>query len=204
MFYSYEFIPNFSKVYSDGESRFYDVKNKNKKALNKLKASAKGTKEYQEYLEVNKVYREVSAEFKQIKKEERFFGFDSFQLFSTEFFTTVAIFFYVFFNLVRSYRVERNNIGIRIIHYVLLFYCFFQFFWIFKTLADFSKLMYYLFTLGSTYFVALAVWIYEKQRVKIISKLKEDRVKLSFYGMKYAKEDKKESMIDVVKKVAKS
>lgn len=204
MLYSYEFIPNFSEAYLNGESKFYDIKNKNKKALNKLKASTKGTAEYQEYITINEQYKKVSAEFKEVKKEERFFGFDSFQLFSTEFFTTIAIFFYVLFNLIRSYRIERNNIGIRVIHYVLLFYCFFQFFWIFKTLTDFSKPVYYLFTLGSTYFVALAVWIYEKQRVRLISKLKEDRVKLSFYGMKYAKEDKKESMIDVVKKVAQS
>jgi hypothetical protein len=204
LLYCFEFIPNFTQTYLDSEANFYAAKKENSSALQKIKKAAEGTKEYEQYLLVNSAYKNVSSNFKQVKEDEKVYGFDSFQIFAKVLFVTIALFVYVLFNLVRSYRLEKVNIGVRIIHYVMIMYCFFQFFWIFKPLQDFSKPVYYLMTIISTYFVALAVWIYDKQRVKLIQKLQDDRVKLSFYGMRYAKEDKKEEMINVVKQVAKS
>ena len=198
LFYSFEFIPNFSDEYYKIEKEFYAAKKENSRALKEVKKAAEDSKEYKNYLKVNTTYKSVVSKLNKVKSDEKVFGFRSFQLFATSLFPIIAIFFYVIYNLFRSYKVERKNIGIRFVHYVVIMFCFFQFFWIFKTVQDYPKYVYYLSTILSTYFVGLGVFIIHRQKNKLIQKLRNKLFRVSFYGMRYAEEDKKEKMAQIV------
>lgn len=200
LFYCFEFIPNFSEEYLDKIQEHKSVKANRTKALNDIKVYAKenNSELYNKYL-IEKVKTDkVFKEFKEIKQEESVFGFKSFQLFATALFPIVAIFFYVLYNLFRSYKVERNNIGVRVVHYVVIMFCFFQFFWIFKTVQDYPKYVYYLCTILSTYFVGLAVFIIHKQENKLMQKLRNKLYKVSLYSLRYADESKREKMAEII------
>lgn len=200
LFYCFEFIPNFSDQYLDKIQDHKSAKAQRTIALKNIKEYVKENNPelYNMYLAEKVNTDKIYKEFKQIKEEESVFGFKSFQLFATALFPIIAIFFYVIYNLFRSYRVERNNIGVRFVHYVVIMFCFFQFLWIFKTVQDYPKYVYYLSTILSTYFVGLAVYIIHKQENKLIQKLRNKLFRVSLYGMRYAKEDKKEKMAKIV------
>lgn len=86
------------------------------------------------------------------------------------------------------------------IHGVLITFCFFKLFWIFKTFPDFSKPVYYLMTIFSAYFVGLAVYLIDKQQVKRNKRLKQKLLKVSYYAMQNSKEEKLDDMAKIIKK----
>ncbi|CAL2056126.1 hypothetical protein [Tenacibaculum sp. 190524A05c] len=200
LFYCFEFIPNFSDQYLDKIQEHKSAKAKRTIALNNIKEYVKenNSELYSNYLSEKLNTDKVYKEFKEVKQEESVFGFKSFQLFATALFPIIAIFFYVIYNLFRSYKVEKRNIGIRFVHYVVLMFCFFQFFWIFKAIQDYPKYVYYLCTILSTYFVGLAVYIIHKQENKLIQKLRNKLFKVSLYSLRYADESKKEKMAQII------
>ncbi|MFY7671575.1 hypothetical protein ACOSP6_10875 [Tenacibaculum sp. MEBiC06402] len=200
LFYCFEFIPNFSEEYLGKIQEHKEAKAKRTDALNELKSYVKTNNFdlYSKYSIEKKNTDKKFSEFKEIQEKERVFGFKSLQLFATALFPVIAIFFYVLYNLIRSYKVEEKNIGIRVIHYVVMMFCFFQFFWIFKTIQDYPKYVYYLCTLLSTYFVGLAVYIIHKQENKLIQKLRNKLFRVSLYSLRYADENKKEEMAKIV------
>ena len=200
LFYSFEFIPNFSDNYLEKIKEHKHAKSKRTDLLNQLKEYTQSTNPilFNKYEIERNNTNNIYNEFKKVKAEESVFGFKSFQLFATALFPIVAIFFYALYNLNRSYRVENRNIGIRLIHYVVLMFCFFQFFWIFKTFQDLPKYAYYLVTFLSTYFVGLAVYIIHIQENKIIKKLKNKLIKVSVYSLHYVEENKKEKMAQII------
>lgn len=199
LLYSFEFLNNFSEDYNRSEKEFYSAKKRNTEALNSFKDSFKNTIEFQSYLEVNRQYKEVANRFKQVKKNETFFGFKSFQLFAAKFFTYLALFIYFVFNLYRSFSVERKNYGVKFIHVLMIGYCFFNFYWIFQVFQDVGKPMYYLMTIFSAYFIYLALYIMHRQEAFKFKKLKKAFMKVSIHSIRFAREDKVDEMEKIIK-----
>lgn len=200
LLYATEFVENYSSEYTNSQKEFLYWKKENGKALSLVKKNAKGTEVYKDYTKVNAKYNKAKADYNRVKQEEKVSGFKSLQLFLYELLPTIALFAYFLYNLYRSFRLERNSLGPKIIHSILIMFVFFKLFWIFKTFQDFSKPTYYLMTIFSAYFVGLAVFLIEKKQAKKSNKIKKKLLKVSYHALKNVKEEKLEEMAKVIEK----
>lgn len=200
--FAYEFIPNFSEKYYQAIDNHSKMKAERVIALNKLKEYTKKNNPelYKEYFEIKEKTNEAWEQYLKIKKEERFFNFRSVQLFSGEFFPNLALFILLVYILYNSYREKSKNVGIKILYFTFMSYCLFQFYWIFQPFQDVNRYIYIAMALFSSYFVGLAVYIINKQKVKRSERLKKKLLKVSYHALKNAKEEKLEEMAKVIEK----
>lgn len=201
-FYSFEFFDNFSEEYTAAIKSHSIEKKKRTKALNVVKSLAEGTPEYEAYLIAKKQTDAAYNNFKEVKKKERVFGFKSFKYFIERLGLWLGVFLYSLFNLYRSFRSEKKNHGIKLIHGFILSVCFFYFFWIFQQFQDVSKVSYYFATLVSTLFVVLAVYLITKYRKDRINYLQDNLMEVAKFTFKNTKPEKREEMLDMIKKIA--
>ncbi len=200
LLFSFEFIDSYSNEYNNSKKQFNENKKENEAALKLVKEFAKEAEVYLAYKKVNSKYLSSKKKYNKVKKQEKVFGFKNLRLFVYNLFPLIALFGYILYNLKKSFRLEMNNIGPKLIHGVFLMYAFVKLFWIFQKYDDFNKPMYYIITLMCAYFVTLAVSIIEKQQVKKNKLLKKKLLMVSYHAMQNAKEEKLNEMVNVIKR----
>lgn len=202
LFYSFELLPDFDKEYHIAEKEFLNLKKQNTLALKEVKKYAEGSLAYNRYSKVNKKKNLAYEKFNKIRKEQVVFGFDSLKIFFERFGFILSIFLYALYNLVKSFRNERNNIGNRLLHTFIISVTFFYFFWIFQQFQDFSKATYYFMTFASAGIVTLAVYLISKYQKDTISHLKKKLFLVAKTALLNTHTDKKEEMHSLLKKIA--
>ena len=199
LFYSFEFIPNFSDREYGAEKQVKEAKKINAIALSKVKEYAKGSQAYQDYIKANNQKKEVFKHYNSVIEEEKVFGFNSFQLFWERFGLFLGFFIYALHNLFQSFYFERKNLGNKVLHGFIISVCMFYFFWIFQKFQDFSKVTYYLMTFASAGIVVLAVYLITKYQDHCINKLKETVSRLAAFSFLHTKQEKKPEMLELFK-----
>jgi hypothetical protein len=173
------------------------------KALSKVKELAKGSPEYVAYVEAASKTNLSYEKLKQVRKDDKFFGFSNKQQFFGEFGPMLCFFIYAIFNLFRSFYFERKNLGVKIFHGIIISGTLFYFFWIFQRFQDFSKATYYLMTFVSAGIIVLAVYLITKYQDHYINILKKNFRDLAIFSIKNTKEEKKEEALSLIKKITK-
>lgn len=115
-----------------------------------------------------------------------------------EFGPMLCFFIYALFNLIRSLYFERENIGSKIIHSIIIFGTIFYLFWIFQQFQDFSKITYYLVTFISAALVSIAVWLITKYEEHYINVLKSKYLNLVKFTFINTKEEKRKEMLSML------
>lgn len=197
--YAFEFFNNFSENYTITHNELKKAKKENNKALKKFKDAFIDTKEFNEYLIVNNRYKKAIEKHKKAAKEERFFNFKSFQLFSFNFFPIISLLGYFIFNLYRSFKKDSNEIGSKIIHFVFIMFASFKLLWIFNASEDLSKIEYYFAAFVSGIFIVLAVWIIYKQELNWSERVKKKLLNVSYHALANCDKEKIEEMTEVIK-----
>ena len=199
-FFSFEFVPNFSDNYYKAEAKAQEAKKMNAIALSKVKDYAKGTAIYNDYLKANKKKKEVFANYNNIVDKEKVFGFKSFHIFWERFVFTLMIFIYSIYNLFRSFYFERKNVGSKLMHFFVINFCMFYFFWIFQQFQDFSKLTYYLLTIISSAVIVFVVYFITKYQEHYINVLKRNYRDLAFFSILNTKKEKQKEVFELIEK----
>lgn len=202
-FFSFEFFPNFSEDYYIAEKQAKEAKRINAIALSKVKEYARGTQVYRDYIKANNQKKEVFKHYNSVIEEEKVFGFNSFQLFWERFTFTLMIFIYAIYNLFRSFYLESKNIGSKLMHFFVINFCVFYFFWIFQKFQDFSKITYYLVTFISSIAVFTMIYLMTKYRDRYINKLKETISRLVAFSFLHTKQEKKQEMLQMFRDLSK-
>ncbi|KAB1159763.1 hypothetical protein F7018_05490 [Tenacibaculum aiptasiae] len=203
-FFSFEFVPNFSEEYIVARDNYKLEIKKVAKALDKVKKQAKGTVAYEKYLETKNIKDLAKKEYYEIKKEESYFGFKSFQLFLGEFGPWFCFFVYIFFMLYRSFILKENNLALRLLHSIMLIGPLFYFYWIFQPFQDLSKVSYYFAALISTLLIVLTIFFYTKIKKDKISILQNNLLEVAKFTFKNTKPEKREEMLDLIKEIART
>ncbi|WP_281980500.1 hypothetical protein [Tenacibaculum mesophilum] len=175
-----------------------------KEKLKPVKNLAKGTEEYKVFLESMKQMAASKAEYLEKEEEEKFLKFGSFQLFVGEFGPWFAMFVYTVFVLYRSFLYEKGNIGIKFIHTTFLIGPVFYLYWTFQPFNDVTKVSYYFAGIVTPIFIALSMYIYTKQRKDKLDSLQENLMEVAKFTFKNTKPEKREEMLDMIKKIAKN
>ncbi len=202
-FYSFEFLENFSDEYTNALNNHAQKKKERTKALGKVKEYAKGSLVYEEYLKAKSEADIAWKEFKNIQKGEEVFGFKSLQLFLAEFGPMFCFFCYALFNLFRSFYFERKNVGMKVLHGLIISGTMFYFFWMFQQFQDFSKVTYYLMTFISAGVVVLAVYLITRYRNHYINTLKKNMLDLAKFTFLNTRSEKKGEMLNLMEKIVK-
>ena len=71
-------------------------------------------------------------------------------------------------------------------------------YWIFQSSFDLSKSEYYLYSLISTIAISYALWLFHLKELNWYRRVKNKLFKVSVYSLRYAKEDKKEKMAQII------
>ncbi|WP_075344143.1 hypothetical protein [Tenacibaculum agarivorans] len=203
LYYSYIFIPRFSDDYIKADKEFLIAKEENTIALSKVKALAKGTKEYNSYLEARKNKKEKLDLFNNAKKRQRFFGFDSFHFFWERFTqnTTILIFAIWVLSITVRDRKKIPKWKFKIRFFIITTFIstnMFTYFWIFQKFQDFNKVTYYCLTLLFSYTLGLIVFIFVKNNQTLVNALKRKLFRVSVYSLNYCEEDKKEKLAKII------
>lgn len=200
-FYFHKFIPEFSNELLAIQKEYKEAKKENTIALKKVKEYAKGSEEYKNYKIVNKKKNKIYKKFIASLEGSKVFVFQSFHHFIERFGLMLCIFIYAFYNLVKSFLRERNNIGAKVIHSFILSITFFYFFWIFQSFQDLHKVTYVLVTFLSSSIVVFGVHLTTKYYNETISKLREQMFIIARLGIRNAKVEKKESLLKDLRKI---
>ena len=203
-FYTYQFIEERSEEYSVALKSHKIAKKKRTKINKEIIKHSKGTELYNQFQNQNKKTNLLWSKFLKIKKSEQIFGFKTLKIFSKEFGIFLGFFLYALFNLYRSFRYERLNMGIKIYHSFIISVCIFYFFWIFQQFQDFSKPVYYLMTIASAYFVFLAMLLLFKDKKTKEDRLRANLMEVAKFTFKNTKPEKREEMLDLIKEIAKN
>ncbi|MFL0105823.1 hypothetical protein R5N98_02615 [Tenacibaculum maritimum] len=202
LFYTHQFFPNFSESYYSALNKHKIAKKRRTIALQKVKNYAKGSSEFTEYYKEKKKTDIAWAKFKKIKADEQVFGFKSANLFLERFGLMLCFFVYAFYNLVKSFKRERNNIGSKVLHTFIISVTMFYFFWIFQQFQDFSKATYILMTILSSIVVTIGVWLITAYKKSRVTKLREQMFFIARLALRNSKPEKKEDMLNVFRKIA--
>jgi hypothetical protein len=196
--FSFEFFPDETENHKKATKEWRENKEVRAKLLSEIKKLSIGTPEYKAYkLAVEKT--EISYEkLKKVRKKDRVFGFTNMQQFFGEFGPMFCFFIYALFNLVRSFHFDRENIGSKIIHILIIFGTIFYLFWVFQQFQDFSKITYYLATFVSAVIVYIAVWLITKYEEHYINVLKSKYLNLVKFTFNNTKEEKRKEMLSML------
>ncbi|WP_144895174.1 hypothetical protein [Lutibacter sp. Hel_I_33_5] len=198
-FYSFEFLPNFSDRYNSALTEYNLAEKKNKAALKIVKDNAKGTVAGDAYAATYAVALEKWNTFKMAKKDERVFAFKSLQLFLGEFGPMFCFFVYAMFMLVRSFKFDKENIALKILHGLIISGTIFYFLWMFE-MSDFPRIIYYLMTLISATIVVWMVWLVKRFTESKVSKLEQQRKEIAKFVYLHTKPEAREKMLDLLEK----
>ena len=201
--YSFEFFPNFSEDYYSALNEYRSVEKANKLALDLVKKNAIGTPAGDRYGETRALSLEKWNQFEAIRNNEKVLGFKSLQLFVAEFGPMFCFFLYALFNLFRSLYFERKNMGMIILHGLIISGTMYYFFWIFQQFQDFSKFTYYVMTFISAAVVVIAVSLISKYQRHYINKLKETISRLVAFSFLHTKQEKKQEMLQMFRDLSK-
>jgi hypothetical protein len=201
--FSFEFFPDETENHKKATIEWRKSKEVRGKLLSKIKKLSIGTPEYIAYkLAVDKT--EILYEkLKKVRKKDRVFGFTNMQQFFGEFGPMLCFFIYALFNLIRSLYFERENLGSKIIHSLIIFGTIFYLFWIFQQFQDFSKITYYLVTFVSAALVSIAVWLITKYEEHYINVLKSKYLNLVKFTFNNTKEERRKEMLSMLSEAEK-
>ena len=194
----FQFFPSQTKDYLLAKKEHNEAKKQRTIALNKVKEFTKGSVEYTTYLKTKKEADLAWNKLNVVKDNDRYFGFTNKQQFFGEFGPWFCFFVYALFNLSRSFYFERKNIGMKVLHGLIISGTIFYFFWMFQQFQDFSKFMYYFMTLISAAVVVHAVLLFTKYREHRINRLKRKQLELSKFTFLNTKPEKKKEMLDLL------
>ena len=150
--YSYRGIEMVTEPYSEAKKQFEIAKDRNTSALNKIKEKAKGTREYAEYIKLNK---EKKSAYSNVKKElgkQKVLGFKSMFFFMERFGRVCAdilLGVWVFWLVTKFMPKQKNSLvyyGSITIVLAYLSTKFFILFWIFQKFQDYNLFSYILIT----------------------------------------------------------
>ncbi|CAL2108630.1 conserved membrane hypothetical protein [Tenacibaculum sp. 190524A02b] len=204
LFFSFEFVPNFSDEYSIALKEYRKLKKENTLALNKLKEASKNTPEYAAYKAINKKKVKAFKKYQNIKEEEAVFGFNNLKVFLYQLGITVCLFVYGVFNLYRSFYFERKNFSNKLLHSFIIFISLFKFYWVFQSFKDYNVFTYSVVSIFSLFILILFVRLKTKYEDHNINKLKKYLYEISKKALLSAKsEEKREEILDMVTKINK-
>ncbi|CAL2085196.1 conserved membrane hypothetical protein [Tenacibaculum sp. 190524A02b] len=204
MFYAHQFLPDIKndEDYFLAKKNFLNAKKENTIVLTEIKNTVKGTELHDRYLKVNEKKNQAYAKWTEIAEAKKVFGFKSMRYFVERFGLTLCIFIYALYNLVKSFLRERNNIGAKILHSIILSLCFFSFWWIFQKFQDLNRFMYYFMTVFSAALVTLAVYFITKYNKDRVAKIREQMFFIARLGLRSSKPEKKEVLLNEIRKIA--
>ncbi|WP_157821892.1 hypothetical protein [Tenacibaculum sp. Bg11-29] len=201
--YSFEFLPSFSDGYSSALNEYKIAEKINKSALSEIKENAKGTSSGDKYVETFAVSLEKWKKFKVAKNEEAVFGFKSLQLFIAELGPMLCFFIYILYMIFRSFYFDRKNVGVKVLHGLILTGPIFYFYWIFQPFQDVSRVTYYFMTFVSAIVVVFAVFLITKYQDHRINRLKKGQFELAKFTFKNTKAEKREEMLTTIERIVK-
>ncbi|CAA0204075.1 membrane hypothetical protein [Tenacibaculum maritimum] len=202
--FSFEFLNGYSDGFLLSKSKYEKEINNVKKALAEVKRISKNTREYEGYLKAKTVKNETKILYLELKKKEEVFGFDNKKIFLAQFGSMFCFLIYGLFMLFRSFRKEKKNFGIKILHATILIGPIFYMYWIFQPFQDVSRASYYFVAVVSTFLVVLAVYLITKHKRDKINYLQENLLEVARFTFKNTKPEKREEMLEMIKKIAKN
>ncbi|WP_159264191.1 hypothetical protein [Tenacibaculum maritimum] len=200
------FLFEFLNGYSDGfllsKSKYEKEINNVKKALSRVKSISKNTKEYKGYLKAKTAKNEAKKLYLKAKKEEEFFGFRNKKVFLAKFGSMFCFLIYGLFMLFRSFKSDKKDLGLLVLHGVVLTGPIFYMYWIFQPFQDVNRVSYYFVSVISTFLVVLAVYLITKHKRDKINYLQNNLLEVARFTFKNTKPEKREEMLEMIKKIA--
>ncbi|CAA0204013.1 hypothetical protein [Tenacibaculum maritimum] len=200
------FLFEFLNGYSDGfllsKSKYEKEINNVKKALSRVKSISKNTKEYEGYLKAKTAKNEAKKLYLKAKKEEEVFGFDNKKIFLAQFGSMFCFLIYGLFMLFRSFKSDKKDLGLLVLHGVVLTGPIFYMYWIFQPLQDVNRASYYFVSVISTFLVVLAIYLITKHKRDKINYLQNNLLEVARFTFKNTKPEKREEMLEMIKKIA--
>ncbi|MFL0101670.1 hypothetical protein [Tenacibaculum maritimum] len=200
------FLFEFLNGYSDGfllsKSKYEKEINNVKKALSRVKSISKNTKEYEGYLKAKTAKNEAKKLYLKAKKEEEVFGFDNKKIFLAQFGSMFCFLIYGLFMLFRSFKSDKKDLGLLVLHGVVLTGPIFYMYWIFQPFQDVNRVSYYFVSVISTFLVVLAVYLITKHKRDKINYLQNNLLEVARFTFKNTKPEKREEMLEMIKKIA--
>ncbi|CAA0227741.1 hypothetical protein [Tenacibaculum maritimum] len=205
---SYRAVDPFTESYKKADKNFQLAKKRNSISLTQLKNMSKGTMEYRDYIRVNKIKKEAFNKREKEIENQRVFSFDSKHYFLERFGRNVAdIFISVFaFFLIIRYVPKKNNslvyFGSQLIVVSYLSTKLFVTFWIFQKFEDYSLMQYLLVTLFSSLIILAVVFYLMRFSKREEENLLDVLMNLLKFTFKNTKPEKREEMLEMIKKIA--
>ncbi|WP_272152152.1 hypothetical protein [Tenacibaculum aiptasiae] len=164
--------------------------------------SQKGTDLYNKFKEQNDKTNVLWDEFKSVRNKDKVFVFKSMRFFIERFGLILCFFIYGFYNLNKTLRREKNNIGAVLFHTYIISVCIFYFLWIFQKFQDLNLASYILITITSASLITIGLYYMVKYKKDSITKLREQMFKISLIAIKNAKNEKIDVVAHNLKKIA--
>lgn len=201
--YSFEFFQNFSKEYEHAKSEYQIEIDNVKNTLTEVKKEAKGSEAYNNYVKAKAQKSIAKKNYFNVKDKEQFLGFKSFQLFAAQFGPMLCFFIYILYMIFRAFYFDRKNVGVKVLHGLILTGPIFYFYWIFQPFQDVSKVTYYFMTFVSATVVVFAVFLITKYQDHRINRLKKGQFELAKFTFKNTKPEKREEMLTTIERIVK-
>ncbi|CAA0143694.1 ATP-binding protein [Tenacibaculum maritimum] len=164
-----EYSKEFLQIRREYKDRIHDVT----LALGKVKKYAEGTSVMEEYKLRKKLKEAIKKKYFKKKSEESFLGFRSFHLFMGQFGTWFSLLVYSSFMLFKSFQVDQKNIGMRVLHSLMIFTSLFYLGWVFHSNQDYSRETYYLIGILSAIVMVITIFLISKYRKTTIQRLEK-------------------------------
>ncbi|PKH50833.1 hypothetical protein CXF68_09105 [Tenacibaculum sp. Bg11-29] len=103
----------------------------------------------------------------------------------------------------RSFYFDRKNVGVKVLHGLILTGPIFYFYWIFQPFQDVSRVTYYFMTFVSAIVVVFAVFLITKYQDHRINRLKKGQFELAKFTFKNTKAEKREEMLTTIERIVK-
>ncbi|WP_159286692.1 hypothetical protein [Tenacibaculum maritimum] len=199
-----------SESYKKADEDFQLAKRRNSVALTHVKEYSKGTKVYEDYIRAHKIKKEAFNKRKREVENQKVFGFDSKHYFLERLGRNVADIFisiFAFFLIVRYVPKKNNSLvyfGSQLIVVSYLSTKLFVTFWIFQNFEDYSLMQYLLVTLFSSLIILVVVFYLIRFSKREEDNLLDVLMNLLRFTFKNTKPEKREEMLEMIKKIAKN
>lgn len=207
--YTFELFNDYSEQYYSAKNEAFEKKKPNSENLGEIK---KYTQEsnlslYNKYLEGFQAFKKSKKKYNQIKEEEKFFGFNSIYFFMDRFGKNSRSFLFgiwVFFIFLVTYKSESKGVFIAKISVVIIFLSttIFDYFWIFNTLQDMSKISYYLMTIFISLGIIYSLFYLFRDKKTYEDKLRTRFVSLAKKSIEMSSSENRNEMTEFIKLMA--
>ena len=201
--FSFEFVNGYSEGYFIAKNEYQKGIDNVDGALTKIKNKA-DQELFFNYQQANEQKNLAKKNYHQIKEEESVFGFKNKKIFLAQLGPMICFFVYILFMIHKSFKKDKRNKGILLLHGTVLTGPLFYFYWIFQPFQDVSKISYYFATVITAIFSLLIVYFMSRFTNDKVATLNDNLMEVATFTFKNTKPEKREEMLDMIKKIAKN